>query len=133
MEDLTVGSSVSGLVNNESVEIIAVKWYGNSVLNVTFKNSRGQLANQLAYREDEERFDVVFTDPPRAGCSREFLGSLVLLAPKNVVYISCDPQTLARDLLFLTHNGYSVECMQPVDMFPHTRHVETVCLLTKKP
>ncbi len=64
MEDLTVGSSVSGLVNNESVEIIAVKWYGNSVLNVTFKNSRGQLADQLVYREDEERFEILSDNLP---------------------------------------------------------------------
>lgn len=78
-----------------------------------------------------ERFDVVFTDPPRAGCSREFLASLAFLAPKKVVYISCDPQTLARDLLYLTHNGYKAEKIQPVDMFPHTRHVESVVLLSR--
>ena len=64
MEDLTVGSSVSGLVNNEAVEIIAVKWYGNSVLNVTFKNNRGQLADQLVYRADEERFEILDDNLP---------------------------------------------------------------------
>lgn len=58
LEDLTVGSSVSGLVNNESVQIIAVKWYGSSVLEITFKNSHGMLANQLVYREDEARIQV---------------------------------------------------------------------------
>lgn len=58
LEELTVGSSVNGLVNNESVQVVAVKWYGNSVLEITYKNSQGMLANQLLYREDEERLEV---------------------------------------------------------------------------
>ncbi len=77
-----------------------------------------------------ERFDSVFTDPPRAGCSREFLQSLTKLSPPKIVYISCAPDTLARDLYYLTKNGYKVRKIQPVDMFPHTSHVECVCLLT---
>ena len=58
LEDLTVGSIVSGLVNNESVQVVAVKWYGNAVLEITYKNSQGMLANQLLYREDEVRLEV---------------------------------------------------------------------------
>ena len=58
LEELTVGSSVSGLVNNESVQIVAVKWHGSSVMTVTYKNSQGMLANQLVYREDESRLQV---------------------------------------------------------------------------
>ncbi len=76
-----------------------------------------------------ERFDVVIMDPPRAGASLEFLRSLVVLAPEKVVYISCNPETQARDLSFLTRKGYKVRRIQPVDMFPHTEHVETVALL----
>ena len=76
-------------------------------------------------------YDVVIMDPPRAGASLEFLHSLVTLAPKKVVYISCNPETQARDLSFLTRKGYKVRRIQPVDMFPHTEHVETVVLLTK--
>lgn len=57
--------------------------------------------------------------------------SVVKLAPKTVVYVSCNPETLARDLMFLVRNGYKVKKIQPVDMFPHTNHVETVCLLSK--
>ena len=79
-----------------------------------------------------ERFDAVFTDPPRAGCSREFLQSLTKLSPPKIVYISCAPDTLARDLYYLTKNGYKVRKIQPVDMFPHTSHVETVCLMSRK-
>lgn len=76
-------------------------------------------------------YDVVIMDPPRAGASLAFLRSLVTLAPKKVVYISCNPETQARDLSFLTRKGYKVRKIQPVDMFPHTEHVETVVLLSK--
>ena len=70
-------------------------------------------------------------DPPRAGASLEFLRSLVTLAPEKVVYVSCNPETLARDLSFLTRKGYKVRKIQPVDMFPHTEHIEAVVLLTR--
>jgi 23S rRNA (uracil1939-C5)-methyltransferase len=71
-------------------------------------------------------------DPPRAGASLEFLRCLVELAPEKVVYVSCNPETLARDLSFLTRKGYKVRKIQPVDMFPHTEHVETVALLSQR-
>ena len=79
-----------------------------------------------------ETFDVVIMDPPRAGASLEFLRCLAELSPQKVVYVSCNPETLARDLSFLTRKGYKVKKIQPVDMFPHTEHVETVCLLVRK-
>ena len=78
-----------------------------------------------------DKIDVVFMDPPRAGSDLPFLKSVAALAPKRIVYISCNPETLARDLGFLCKNGYQVKRMQPVDMFPHTGHVESVVLLTK--
>ena len=80
---------------------------------------------------ERERWDVVFMDPPRAGASREFLTALCACAPKRVVYISCDPETLSRDLGVLQANHYKIEQIQPVDMFPHTQHIETVVLLSK--
>ncbi|MBO7405636.1 MAG: 23S rRNA (uracil(1939)-C(5))-methyltransferase RlmD [Clostridia bacterium] len=75
-------------------------------------------------------YDVIFADPPRAGCDRRFLEALVRAAPERFVYISCDPETLARDLRLLG-GTYKVKKIQPVDMFPGTGHVETVCLLSK--
>ena len=68
-------------------------------------------------------------DPPRAGSDECFLQSVLTLAPKRIVYISCNPETLARDLKILTKSDYTVEKIQPVDMFPHTHHVETVVSL----
>ena len=78
-----------------------------------------------------EPFDVVLMDPPRAGASREFLEAVCATGPRRVVYISCNPETQARDLRFLTSHGYRAERAQPVDMFPFTHHIETVCLLSK--
>ena len=82
--------------------------------------------------EQNAHVDVDFMDPPRAGSDEAFLGSLVRLKPAKVVYISCNPETLARDLAYLTKHGYKVEKGVGVDMFPWTGHVETVCLLSKK-
>ena len=76
------------------------------------------------------KYDVVFTDPPRAGCSKEFLSSLVNSKPERIVYISCNPQTQVRDIRFLIKNGYKIKKAVPFDLFPQTSHVETVVALT---
>ena len=81
--------------------------------------------------QDGHRPDVVFLDPPRAGSDERFLRSLLKAAPERVVYVSCDPETLARDLKVLTAGGYQVRRIQPVDMFPWTEHIENVVLLQK--
>ncbi len=75
--------------------------------------------------------DVVVVDPPRKGCEIEVLQTLLDMAPKKIVYVSCKPSTLARDLKILSEK-YTVESVQPVDLFPHTTHVETVTLLKKR-
>lgn len=75
--------------------------------------------------------DVVIMDPPRAGSDIKFLKSLVKLNPRKVVYISCNPETCARDVLFLSKNKYKVRKIQPVDMFPHTEHVECVVMMSR--
>lgn len=77
------------------------------------------------------RPDVVFLDPPRAGSTPECIAAVAQMAPRRVVYVSCDPQSLARDVLLFARQGYRAALFRPVDMFPHTRHVETVCLLSK--
>ena len=79
-----------------------------------------------------ERADVIFMDPPREGSTPQFLDSVARMAPKRVVYVSCNPETLARDLALLTKKGYRVESSTPVDMFPHSEHIETVVLLSHK-
>ena len=76
--------------------------------------------------------DTVFLDPPRSGSDERFLASLIRLNPKTVVYISCNPETLARDLRYLTKMGpYRMVGAQPVDMFPQTSHCETIALMSR--
>ncbi|MBO7318560.1 MAG: 23S rRNA (uracil(1939)-C(5))-methyltransferase RlmD [Clostridia bacterium] len=82
--------------------------------------------------EADEKVDVVFMDPPRAGSDIPFLKSVATLKPEKVVYVSCNVETQARDLGFLCKNSYKVQRIQPVDMFPHTNHVECVVLLSRK-
>lgn len=78
------------------------------------------------------RADVVVVDPPRKGCDEKVLDTIIKMDPKKVVYVSCNPSTLARDLKYLDENGYKTREIQPVDMFPHTTHVESVTLLTRR-
>jgi 23S rRNA (uracil1939-C5)-methyltransferase len=76
--------------------------------------------------------DVVVVDPPRKGCERELLEAIASVKPERIVYVSCDPGTLARDLGILDELGYRTVEAQPVDMFPHTAHVETVVLISRQ-
>lgn len=75
------------------------------------------------------RADVVVVDPPRKGCERVVLDTILQMAPRTLVYVSCDPTSLGRDLAYLLAHGYRLDAVQPVDMFPHTLHVETVVRL----
>jgi 23S rRNA (uracil1939-C5)-methyltransferase len=70
-------------------------------------------------------------DPPRAGASQDFLSAACMMAPKKIVYVSCDPVTLGRDVKYLTEHGYTMKKAVPVDMFPYVEHVETVVMMTK--
>ena len=78
------------------------------------------------------RPDVIVVDPPRAGCEEKVLAAMAGVGPQRIVYVSCNPASLARDLAFLEQHGYKALVAQPVDMFPMTNHVETVVLMTKE-
>ncbi|GMQ56193.1 23S rRNA (uracil(1939)-C(5))-methyltransferase RlmD [Vallitalea sediminicola] len=82
--------------------------------------------------DDGIRADVIVVDPPRKGCDRELLETIVKMKPDKVIYVSCDPATMARDIKILGEGGYEVEEIQPVDMFPQTVHVETVTVLYRQ-
>ena len=86
----------------------------------------------MSRKAGERHFDVVLMDPPRAGSTPEFLHGVANLAPERVVYVSCNVQTQARDLEVLLGRGYTLQSVAPVDMFPHTKHVETVAVLSRK-
>ena len=103
----------------------------NQIKNITFyEGDAGRFMVSMA--EEGEKADVVFMDPPRSGSDEAFLSSVIRLSPKRIVYVSCGPDILARDLKYLTRNGYQVRKMQPVDMFGFTEHCEMVVQLVKK-
>ncbi|GAA0115062.1 23S rRNA (uracil(1939)-C(5))-methyltransferase RlmD [Clostridium senegalense] len=103
----------------------------NNVTNTEF--IVGEAENEIPKLiEKGIKADVVVVDPPRKGCEESLLHSIAKMAPKKIVYVSCDPATLARDLNILQQLGYKTLEIQPVDMFPQTAHVETVALLRRK-
>ena len=102
----------------------------NNIGNITFyQNDAERFLNEM--QEQNAKADVIFMDPPRAGSTQSFMASAISLNPDRIVYISCNPETLARDLEFFKKHQYTAEKIQPVDMFPFTTHMETVCLLSK--
>lgn len=124
------GEVIGVELNRDAVHDAISNAKRNGIKNVRFFcDDAGEF--MLGMAQDGERADIVFMDPPRAGSDECFLSSLVTLAPKKIVYISCNPETQQRDLRLLTKRGYKVEKIQPVDMFPHTNHVETVVLLSQ--
>jgi 23S rRNA (uracil1939-C5)-methyltransferase len=116
-------------LNKDAVRDANLNAERNNITNVDFYNSdSGEFMSNLA--RNKELIDIVITDPPRSGCDEKFLSSLVSLKPRKIIYISCNPVTLERDINYLTTNKYKVKEIQPVDMFPQTNHVECVALLT---
>ncbi len=141
--DAYCGTGTIGLVaSGRAAEVIGVEKNGaavrdarvnarlNGTRNISFyENDAGHFMTLLA--RQQVRVDVVFLDPPRAGSDEAFLSALAKLSPKRIVYISCNPKTLARDLRFLTGRGYRVEKGVGVDMFPWTEHVECIVCIQK--
>lgn len=121
------GSLISFDVNADAVEDAK----HNAELN-GIKNAEFIRANDASFIfKSKKHIDTVFADPPRAGCDKKFLNFVLSHKPEKLVYISCNPETLARDLTYLK-NEYKVRKIQPVDMFPGTNHIENVVLLTRK-
>lgn len=119
---------ISVELNSEAIKDARINAKRNNINNVKFYNAdAGKFMVSMA--EAGESADVVFMDPPRAGSDEAFLSSVVKLNPKKVVYVSCNPETLARDLKYLTKHGYGVKEIQPVDMFCFTEHCECVVAL----
>ena len=123
--------SVLGVELNRSAVNCAVQnARANGIANARFLCADATSAIQRMAQQGEQ-VDVVILDPPRAGSTLEFLQAVCQLAPDRVVYISCNPETQRRDLEYLTARGWKATFIQPVDLFPHTEHVETVVLLSK--
>ena len=118
-------------LNKDAVKDAIMNAKKNKVTNISFYQAdAGQFMTQMA--EQGEKADVVIMDPPRSGSSEQFLESLIKLKPQKVVYISCNPETQARDLKYLTKKGYRAKEAVAVDLFPFSEHVESVVLMVRK-
>ena len=103
----------------------------NGVENIRFVAADATEWMQAAAAE-KLSIDILLMDPPRSGSTPEFLSAAVKMAPRRIVYISCCPETQARDLALLRKGGYRVTLLQPVDMFPHTEHIENIAVLERR-
>lgn len=141
--DAYCGTGTIGMIaSRDAKEVTGVELNRDAVRDAITNAKTNQVKNICFVCEDateyiskaaakKEHFDVVLMDPPRAGSTKEFIDSVIALAPERVVYVSCNPQTLARDLKWF-RRGYKVEKMRPYDMFPLTDHCEVVCRLVRK-
>ena len=125
------GNVIGVELNPDAVRDAVQNAKKNSITNAQFFcNDAGRFMTHMAARG--ESAGVVFMDPPRSGSTVEFIDAVALMQPKRVVYISCGPDTLARDLKVFAKHGYRAKEAWPVDLFGWTGHVETVCLLSRK-
>ena len=139
--DAYCGIGTIGMIaGQQAAEVIGVELNPDAVKDAIANAKRNQMKNIRFYQGDagqfmrqmaakKEKLDVVFMDPPRAGSDEAFMDSIAILQPERVVYVSCNPETLVRDLRYLMKKGYRVERAVPVDMFPGTSHVECVIMM----
>ena len=117
-------------INPSAVKDAVRNAKNNHIDNIEFLcDDAGRFMRRMA--SSKRKIDAVVMDPPRSGSDETFLRSLCQLSPKKVIYISCGPETLRRDLNYLVKRGYKIEKLQPVDMFPYTDHVECVVLMSR--
>lgn len=142
--DLYTGTgTIANFVASKAKNVVGIEYVEDAILDARVNSQINKIDNTLFYAGDMKdiltqdfinehgRPDVIITDPPRAGMHDDVIKTILFAEPDRIVYVSCNPATQARDLSLLDEK-YKVERVQPVDMFPHTHHVENVVLLAKK-
>ena len=142
--DLYTGTgTIANFVARKAKKVVGIEYVEDAVADARVNSELNNLDNLLFFAGDMKdiltkefiqehgRPDVIITDPPRAGMHNDVIDTILFAAPDRIVYVSCNPATQARDLSLLD-NDYKVVAVQPVDMFPHTHHVENVVLLEKR-
>ena len=142
--DLYIGTgTIANFVAGKAKKVVGIEYVEDAILDARVNSQINKIDNTLFYAGDMKdiltqdfinehgRPDVIITDPPRAGMHDDVIKTILFAEPDRIVYVSCNPATQARDLSLLDEK-YKVERVQPVDMFPHTHHVENVVLLVKK-
>jgi 23S rRNA (uracil-5-)-methyltransferase RumA len=142
--DLYTGTgTIANFVAHQSKQVIGIEYVPEAIEDAVVNSKLNKIENTLFYAGDMKDIlnasfiekhgkpDVIITDPPRAGMHEDVIDAILFAEPQRIVYVSCNPATQARDLSLLDAN-YQVTAVQPVDMFPHTHHVENVVLLEKR-
>ena len=142
--DLYTGTgTIANFIAHRAKQVIGIEYVPEAIEDAKVNSQINHIGNTLFYAGDMKdiltdafiaehgRPDVMITDPPRAGMHPDVVKTILRAAPGRIVYVSCNPATQARDLSELD-SDYRVDAVQPVDMFPHTPHVENVCLLTRR-
>ena len=141
--DAYCGTGTIGMIaSDKAAKVIGVELNADAVRDARNNAKANQIRNIQFYQNDAGKFlvemagqgakvDVVLMDPPRSGSTEEFMNSVAQIGPERIVYVSCNPETLVRDLKYFKKKGYRVAKGVGVDMFPFTEHVETVVLLSK--
>jgi len=140
--DAYCGIGTIGMIaSKKAKQVYGVEIIPDAIKDAKMNAKNNNITNCLFYcadaqdymrRYEGEAMDTVFVDPPRKGCSEQFLSSLVHFKPKKIVYISCNPETQVRDVKYLVSKGYTFDGVYPFDMFPQTYHVETIIGLCLK-
>ena len=142
--DAYCGTGTIGMIaSDKAAKVIGVELNADAVRDARNNAKANQIRNIQFYQNDAGKFlvemagqgakvDVVLMDPPRSGSTEEFMNSVAQIGPERIVYVSCNPETLVRDLKYFKKKGYRVKKAVGVDMFPFTDHVETVVLLSHK-
>ena len=142
--DLYTGTgTIANFVAKKAKKVIGIEYVPEAIEDAKVNSSINNIDNTLFYAGDMKdilnrefiqqhgRPDVIITDPPRAGMHQDVIDTILFAEPKRIVYVSCNPATQARDLQWVDVD-YKVLKIQPVDMFPHTQHVENVVLLERR-
>ena len=142
--DLYTGTgTIANFIAKQAKQVIGIEYVADGIEDAKVNSKINNIDNTLFYAgdmkdvlnkefiEQHQRPDVIITDPPRAGMHEDVINTLLFIGAPKIVYVSCNPATQARDLALLD-TDYEVTAIQPVDMFPHTAHVENVVLLTKR-
>ena len=142
--DLYTGTgTIANFVSKQARKVIGIEYVPEAIEDAKVNSQINNIDNTLFFAgdmkdilnkdfiEEHGRPDIIITDPPRAGMHQDVIDTILFAAPNRIVYVSCNPATQARDLQLLD-TDYKVEAVQPVDMFPHTQHVENVVLLTRR-
>jgi 23S rRNA (uracil1939-C5)-methyltransferase len=142
--DLYTGTgTIANFVAKKAKKVIGIEYVPEAIEDAKINSAVNHIDNTLFFAGDMKdilnrdfitqhgRPDTIITDPPRAGMHQDVIDTILFAAPQRIVYVSCNPATQARDLSLLCEQ-YKITKVQPVDMFPHTHHVENVVLLIKK-